>query len=38
MKADPQEPKQKGTKGLGDPRPKRKDVMDDLTKIAKPKP
>jgi hypothetical protein len=32
-----QEPKQKTPKGLEIPVPKRKDVMDALTKIAKPK-
>jgi hypothetical protein len=33
----PQEPKQKTPKGLEIPVPKRKDVMDALKKIAKPK-
>jgi hypothetical protein len=34
----PQEPKQKTPKGLEIPVPKRKEVMDALSKVAKPKP
>jgi hypothetical protein len=37
MSDKPQEPTQKTPKGLEIPVPKRKDVMDALTKIAKPK-
>lgn len=38
MAGKSQEPKQTTPKGLEIPVPKRKDVMDALTKIAKPKP
>lgn len=37
MPEKPQEPKQKTAKGLEIPVPKRKQVMDALAKVAKPK-
>jgi hypothetical protein len=38
MAGDPQEPKQKTPKGLEIPVPKRREVMDALRKVARPKP